>query len=121
VNKKRYFVRKFVLQLCITFHCRFDDIQDNSLLRRSVPAAHRVYGIANTISAAMFVNFMSLQKALSTNQHEMIKLYADMMLEAWRGQAIEIYWRENHTCPLEEEYLEMVKKSNDSDRTMSRI
>ena len=110
-----------MLQLCITFHCRFDDIQDNSLLCRSVPAAHRVYGIANTISAAMFASFMLLQRVLSINQQEMIKLYADMMLEAWRGQAIEIYWRENHTCPLEEEYLEMVKRSKDSVRAMSRI
>ena len=43
------------------------------------------------------------------------------MLEAWREQAMEIYWRDNHTCPLEEEYLEMVKRSKDRVRAMSRI
>lgn len=110
-----------MLQLCITLLCRFDDIQDNSSLRRGIPAAHTVYGIANTISAAMYVNFISLQRVLSTNKHEMIKLYTEMMLEAWRGQAMEIYWRDNHTCPLEEEYLEMVKRSKDRVRAMSRI
>ena len=107
--------------MCITLHCRFDDIQDNSSLRRGIPAAHIVYGIANTISAAMYVNFISLQRVLSTNQHEMIKLYTEMMLEVWRGQAMEIYWRDNHNCPLEEEYLEMVKTSKDRVRAMTRI
>jgi geranylgeranyl diphosphate synthase type 3 len=51
----------------------------------------------------------------------MIKLYTEMMLELWQGQAMEIYWRDNHNCPLEEEYLEMVKRSKDRVRAMTRI
>ena len=110
-----------MLQLCITLHCRFDDIQDNCSLRRGIPAAHTVYGVPSTISAAIYVYFISLQTVLSCNQPEMIKLYTEMMLEMWRGQAIEIYWRDNYTCPSEEEYLEMVKRSKDRVRAMSRI
>jgi geranylgeranyl diphosphate synthase type 3 len=80
-----------------------------------------VYGVASTISAAMYVIFIPLQRMLSTNQPELIKLYIEMMVETWRGQAIEIYWRENYICPSEEEYLEMFKRSKDTVRTMSRI
>ena len=109
------------MQLCINLHSRIDDIQDNSLLRKGIPAAHTVYGVASTISAAICVHFISLLRELSSNQTEMLKLYTEMMLEVWRGQAIEIYWRENYICPSEEEYLEMVKRSKDRVRAMNRI
>jgi geranylgeranyl diphosphate synthase type 3 len=69
----------------------------------------------------MLVNFISLQRALGSNQLEMIKLYTDMMLDVWRAQAKEIYWRENFICPSEEEYLEMAEKIKDSVRAMSSI
>jgi geranylgeranyl diphosphate synthase type 3 len=121
VHKEKYCVRSFMLQLCITLHCRIDDIQDNSFLRRGISAAHKVYGVARTISAAMCVYFISLQKALSSNHSDMIKLYTEMNLDLRRGQEMEIYWRDNHTCPSEEEYLEMVKRSMYRVRTMSKI
>ena len=71
------------MQLCITLHCRIDDIQDTCALRRGIPAADRVYGVANTISAAMHVIFIPLQRMLNTNQPELIRLYAEMMSESW--------------------------------------
>ena len=46
VNKEKYFVVIFLVELCIILHCRIDDIQDNSILRRGIPAAHTVYGVA---------------------------------------------------------------------------
>ena len=110
-----------MLQLCMTLHCRIDDIQDNSSLRRGIPAAHRVYGVPSTISAAMYVLFLSLQRVISSNQAEITKLYTEMMLEEWRAQGIEIYWRDNHICPSEEEYLEIVKGSKCRVRAMSTI
>jgi len=100
-----------VLQLCITLHCRIDDIQDNSALRRGIPAAHIVYGVASTISAALCVSFKSMKMVLSSIRPDCVKLYTKMLLELWRGQAIEIYWRDNHTCPSEEEYVDMVTRS----------
>jgi geranylgeranyl diphosphate synthase type 3 len=80
-----------------------------------------VYGVASTISAAICVYFISLKRVLSSNHSDLLKLYTEMILELWRGQAIEIYWRDNYTCPSEEEYLEMVKRSKDRVRAMSRI
>ena len=101
-------------EVCVTIvynlHCRIDDIQDNCFLHRGIPAAHTVYGVASTISAAICVNVISLQTVLSSNLPEMIKLYIEMILEIWQGQAMEIYWCDNHTCPLEEKYLKMVKE-----------
>lgn len=39
-----------------------DDIQDNSLLRRGVPVAHSIYGVASTINAANYGCFLALEK-----------------------------------------------------------
>ena len=121
VNNEKYCVRCFVLQLCITLHCRIDDIQDNSALRRGIPAAHRVYGFASTISAGLCVFFKSIQMVLSFNHPDCIKLYIEMLWELSRAQATEIYWRDNHTCPSEEEYLDMVNRSKYRVRAMCRI
>jgi len=109
------------LQLCVNLHCRIDDIQDNSALRRGIPAAYRVYGVARTLSAATCVVFKSLQFALSSNHTDMIKLYTEMLVNVWRGQAMDIYWRDNHICPSEEEYLEIIKGSKYRVRAMGRI
>jgi geranylgeranyl diphosphate synthase type 3 len=35
----------------------------------------------------------------------------DELINAHRGQGIEIFWRENMICPTEEQYLEMVGNS----------
>jgi geranylgeranyl diphosphate synthase type 3 len=102
-------------------NCRIDDIQDNSALRRGVPTAHRVYGVAGTINAALYAIFISPQRTLIFNHADTIKLYTKMLLEVWRGQAMEIYWRDNCICPSEEEYLQMVKRSKDRVRAMSSI
>jgi len=106
------------LQLCTTLHCRIDDIQDNSALRRGIPAAHTVYGVGSTISAAMCVYFKSMQMVLSFNHPDCIKLYTEMFLELWQGQATEISWRDNRTCPSEEEYLDVVNRSKNRVITM---
>lgn len=41
---------------------RIDDIEDNSCLRRGVPVAHSIYGVASTINAANYVLFLALEK-----------------------------------------------------------
>jgi len=85
-----------VLQLCMTLLCRFDDILDNSFLRKGIPAAHSMYGVSSTISSAICVHLISVQKALSSNHADMIKLYTEMSLDLRRGTEMEISWRDNH-------------------------
>lgn len=41
---------------------RIDDIEDNSILRRGIPVAHSIYGIASTINSANYVLFLALEK-----------------------------------------------------------
>ncbi|CAN0467574.1 unnamed protein product, partial [Ectocarpus sp. 12 AP-2014] len=36
-----------------------DDIEDNSKLRRGVPVAHSIYGVASTINTANYVYFQA--------------------------------------------------------------
>jgi geranylgeranyl diphosphate synthase type 3 len=41
---------------------RIDDIEDNSILRRGIPVAHSIYGVAGTINAANYTLFIALEK-----------------------------------------------------------
>ena len=92
-------------------HFIIDDIEDNSLLREGIPAAHSIYGVANTISAFNYEIFKSMKTVLSLQHSEAMKIYIELFLDTSRGQALDIYWRENYICPLVEEYQEMVKGS----------
>lgn len=49
---------------------RTDDIQDNSVLRRGIPVAHSIYGIASTINAANYMSFVALERTLSLGHPE---------------------------------------------------
>ncbi|VVC88553.1 unnamed protein product [Leptidea sinapis] len=87
---------------------RLDDILDNTLVRRNVPAAHLVYGIPLTINASMHVVMLSLQKLLKLGHPMIGSTFSNCMLEAIRGQGKEIYWRDNFQCPTEEQYDHMI-------------
>lgn len=39
-------------------------------------------------------------------------MYTEQVLELHRGQGMEIYWRDNYTCPTEDEYKKMTIRSN---------
>ena len=93
---------------------RLDDIQDNSILRRGIPVAHSIYGVASTIIAANYVIFLALERVLNLGHPEAIAVYNEQLLELCRGQGMEIYWRDNYICPSEEEYKEMTKRSKTS-------
>jgi geranylgeranyl diphosphate synthase type 3 len=108
------------MELCINLHYRIDDIQDNSILRRGIPAAHTIYGVPSTINAANYVHFITLNRLRSLNHPKAMALFTENMLELYCGQGMEIYWRDNFTCPSVEEYQEMVMKSKDRVRTVSR-
>lgn len=86
------------------FVLRIDDIEDNSILRRGIPVAHSIYGVASTISAANYVLFLALEKVLHLDHPEATQVYNEQILELHRGQGMEIYWRDNFQCPSESEY-----------------
>lgn len=112
---------------------RIDDIQDNSILRRGIPVAHSIFGVASTINASNYVYFLGLEKVLGLNHPEVCfiisfiplnslhgisylwkqatKIFCEQLLELHRGQGMEIYWRDSYICPTEEEYKDMIIKS----------
>ncbi|EZA58644.1 geranylgeranyl pyrophosphate synthase isoform X2 [Ooceraea biroi] len=84
-----------------------DDIQDNSILRRGIPVAHSVYGIASTLSAANYVMFIALERVIRLQHPAATAVYMEQLLELHRGQGMDIFWRDNFICPSEADYKTM--------------
>jgi len=95
------------------YYCffRIDDIQDNSVLRRGIPVAHSIYGVASVINAANYTMIIALEKCIELDHPEATKVYTEQLLELHRGQGMEIYWRDNFQCPSFEDYRQMTLKS----------
>nr|ARE68915.1 geranylgeranyl pyrophosphate synthase [Epicauta chinensis] len=96
-----------IVQMMHNASLLLDDIQDSSILRRGIPVAHSIYGIASTINAANYVVFMALERLLELEHPEAVRVYTEQVLELHRGQGMEIYWRDNYICPSEDEYKQM--------------
>ncbi|XP_076633336.1 terpene synthase-like isoform X2 [Colletes latitarsis] len=86
----------------------FDDIQDETKVRKNVPVAHSVYGIAKTLNAGSHAIFLAIQKTLALNHPKAMEIFIEESLKCHRGQGLEIYWRENFICPSEASYKLMV-------------
>ncbi|XP_076633333.1 terpene synthase-like isoform X4 [Colletes latitarsis] len=86
----------------------YDDIQDEAELRNNVPVAHSTYGIAGTLNAASHVTTFAAQRVLALNHPKAMEIFVEEMLKTHRGQGLEIYWRENFTCPSEASYKALV-------------
>uniref|UniRef100_T1DSZ4 Geranylgeranyl diphosphate synthase-like protein n=1 Tax=Dendroctonus frontalis TaxID=77161 RepID=T1DSZ4_DENFR len=99
-----------VVQILHNSSLLLDDIQDNSILRRGIPVAHAIYGIPSTINAANYASFIAVERAQNLNHPEATSIAVEQILELYRGQGMEIHWRDNFTCPSEEEYKEMVTR-----------
>ena len=97
----------------IILFCRIDDIEDNSILRRGIPAAHTIYGIPSPINTANYLLLKGLKKVQSLNQPDTITVATEKLLVLYYGQGLEICWRDNYTCPSLEEYKQMNKRSKD--------
>ncbi len=103
------------------FHNAFlihDDIEDDSYTRRNLPTMHQYNnrGIAINVGDAM--NVLSL-KPLMMNKEVLgpaltMKIFTEiqhMVTETVEGQAIELGWRKDNVCELEDEdYLRMILK-----------
>ena len=92
----------------ITNNTSVDDIEDNSPLRRGLPAAHLVFGTAQTINSANHAYFLAsqeLQKHQSLSAHQ---IFTEEMLNLHMGQGMDLYWRDLSICPTEAEYINMV-------------
>eukprot|EP01135_Chromosphaera_perkinsii_P004703 Nk52_evm14s294 gene=Nk52_evmTU14s294 len=110
VPRETFKVIEDVVRMLHTSSLLIDDIQDNSKLRRGVPVAHKIYGIAQTINCANYVYFEALSMVCSLNEPRAVQVFTDELQELHRGQGMDIFYRDAPLCPTEEEYREMVKR-----------
>ncbi|KAJ4000229.1 isoprenoid synthase domain-containing protein [Lentinula boryana] len=121
----------------------FDDIEDGSELRRGQPVANSVYGVPQTVNAASYIVIMVYKDALELhaimNKTDLIPgstpveiitgilwtprrilsylmtfLMVEELLNAHRGQGMDILWRDHVRCPSEDEYIDMIKNKTAS-------
>mmetsp|Transcript_12634 Transcript_12634/g.27257 ORF Transcript_12634/g.27257 Transcript_12634/m.27257 type:complete len:378 (+) Transcript_12634:89-1222(+) len=85
-----------------------DDIEDNSKLRRGVPVAHSIFGVAPVINTANYVYFLALERCHGLENDAAMKVFVSEMLNLHRGQGYDIQWRDTTTCPTESQYISMV-------------
>ncbi|KAH3684960.1 hypothetical protein WICPIJ_004071 [Wickerhamomyces pijperi] len=90
-----------------------DDIEDDSNLRRGKPTAHLIFGTAFVINSSNYMYFQALAELMklqdgSKNDAEIVKIFNAELLHLHRGQALDLYWRENLVIPSEEDYINMV-------------
>ncbi|KAL4971619.1 terpenoid synthase [Aspergillus desertorum] len=97
-----------VVELLHTASLLIDDIQDASKLRRGQPAAHMVYGSAQTINSANFAYFLAQEKLGELRSLKTFDVFITELLNLHRGQGLELYYRDSLICPTEAEYMEIV-------------
>ncbi|KAL0942237.1 polyprenyl synthetase [Colletotrichum truncatum] len=85
-----------------------DDVEDSSSLRRGLPVAHNIFGVAQTINSANYIYFCALQEVQKLKNPKAISIFAEELVHLHRGQGMDLFWRDTLTCPTEEDYLEMV-------------
>jgi len=86
-----------------------DDIEDNSKLRRGVPVAHSIYGLAWSLNSANYAYFQAFEKCSQFRNPEIVSAFVEEMLSLHTGQGYEIFWRDRNVCPTEEAYKKMVQ------------
>ncbi|KIM63899.1 hypothetical protein SCLCIDRAFT_1213696 [Scleroderma citrinum Foug A] len=116
-----------VAQVVDTVHnasLMLDDIEDDSDLRRGKSAAHKVYGIPQTINSATYALWIAYQRLLSIRpsatdgvgeghsplcNKALDQIFTEELLHLHRGQGLDMHWRDSFTCPTEDEYVEMAR------------
>lgn len=105
---------KQVVQMLHNASLLVDDIEDGSLQRRGLPAAHTIYGVALTINASGYVTLDSLKEAANLAEDNATKLNVMSLLTEelrmlHRGQGQELFYRETGRVPSEEQYIELAQ------------
>eukprot|EP00048_Salpingoeca_helianthica_P002310 m.56289 g.56289 ORF g.56289 m.56289 type:complete len:292 (-) comp12027_c0_seq1:220-1095(-) len=108
VPEDKVLIIKEVTKMLHNASLLIDDIQDNSKLRRGIPVAHNVFGVAQTINSANYVYFLSMQKITALGEPRAVQAFTEQLIELHRGQGMDIYWRDAVKCPSEQAYREMV-------------
>lgn len=128
----------FLQQLSDLNLTRLDDIQDESVQRRGKPAAHIVYGTAQTINSATYTFMNAFSEALKLQKGSVMAIilgkpgysYLHILLPKCHllifesspdeienlhcGQSFDLHWKYHTSCPTVDEYNLMVDNSESS-------
>ncbi|RJE25610.1 geranyl-geranyl pyrophosphate [Aspergillus sclerotialis] len=94
-----------------------DDIQDGSSLRRGKPAAHQIFGVAQTINTATYLMNEAL-RLIQTLSESAVTIYSGEMRNLHIGQGHDLHWSYHTYVPTPTEYITMVDGSGNG-RTIS--
>lgn len=97
-----------IVQMLHNASLLIDDIEDNGKLRRGQPVSHLIYGVPTTLNCGNFVYFLAMQQLQTLGKPEAYQIFVEELINLHRGQGFDIYWRDNHICPTEEQYKQMV-------------
>jgi geranylgeranyl diphosphate synthase, type II len=95
-----------------------DDIEDNSNFRRNKPTMHQYNNAAIAINVGDAMNALSLKPLLMNKailgpalSMKVIAEVEHMVMQSVEGQAIELGWRKDNICELQDaDYLRMILK-----------
>ncbi|KAI9654815.1 MAG: geranylgeranyl pyrophosphate synthetase [Bathelium mastoideum] len=97
-----------IVKMLHTASLLIDDIEDSSVLRRGIPVAHSIFGVAQTLNSGNYIYFLALQEVQKLRQPAATNVFVTELLNLHRGQGMDLHWRDSLICPSEEEYLHMV-------------
>ncbi|KAA8652639.1 polyprenyl synthetase family protein [Aspergillus tanneri] len=100
-----------------------DDIQDDSLKRRGMPAAHVVHGVGQTVNSVSYMGLKVLRLCEDLRHSSACrKVLYDELEALFSGQALELYWKFHKQCPTMSDYLVMIdKKTGGFFRVVMRV
>ena len=85
-----------------------DDIEDGSPLRRGKPAAHVIFGQAQSINSATFVYVNAVKLVHQMRSTQAMDALLEEIGHLFVGQGWDLYWKHQLQVPTKEEYLQMV-------------
>ncbi|KAF4984888.1 hypothetical protein FZEAL_41 [Fusarium zealandicum] len=107
VPEKSLAVIRDIIDLLHSASLMFDDIEDNSPLRRGYPATHVIFGVNQTINSASLLMLKALKAAEDLSPPAM-RMLIDLLIDVHMGQGLDLYWTYHTAIPTEEEYFTMV-------------
>ncbi|KAK1984577.1 geranylgeranyl pyrophosphate synthase [Colletotrichum cereale] len=85
-----------------------DDLEDNSPLRRGLPAAHVIFGQAQSINSANFMFVQAVQEVARSLSTAALTAVLEELEGLYLGQSWDLYWKHNLAVPSEAEYVNMI-------------
>jgi geranylgeranyl diphosphate synthase type II len=103
------------------FHNAFlihDDVEDDSYIRRNKPTMHQYNNVAIAVNVGDAMNVLSMKPLMQNKEilgpkltMTILEEIQHMVTETVEGQAIELGWRKDNVCDLQDaDYLRMILK-----------